>query len=567
MTRPSQILRRVIATVAAVSVATAVASCTSLPDSGPVSSASPQIPEGYGVDVLAQGPPADATAEEIVQGFLRASAYGYADDFDVASQYLASSADWDPTNQTRVFAATTEPVFSTNASGGITVTFSQVGTVDLSGRYSVMSPISSTAQFSLVNENGQWRIAQLSDGLIVSDINFQQTFGAVQLQFLANDRTSLVPELRWYPLDSRLERVVSGLLLGPSDWLDAGVTSAFPAHTQLGPGGVTIADETAIVDLTPQILNLTEDELAYAHQQLVATLSASFGVTNVTITVDGDRVETAANPQDVVDLALPQSVSGPILLSGDVLVRYAGSSIQPVQGAADVSGRSPRDLAIPYEGVAAPIVVVADGGTNLITVPTDGSASSVLLSGTYFAAPSIDRYGWIWTIDSGAQTLIQTLTAGGDSQPISAPWLEGRTPVQIQVAPDGARAIVVSRSGSQSYVEAFSISRDAQGRPTGIGEPIRIAEPLSVVMDLAWIDQVTVAILAAPAPGAAARVYRAPLGGPLTTLPAIDQAVSLAASRGERSIVVVTEDGMLYTRAGATWRPVATGVSDPAFSG
>lgn len=542
-----------------------IAGCTSLPRTGPVNSAQPQIPPGYGVDVLVEGPLPDAAPEEIVRGFLRAAAYGHRDDFSKASQYLADGVRWEPLTQVRIFSAESGLQVLPGSDGGIEATFEQVAVVDELGRYRQSRAGNTTSRFTLIRDaNQQWRIASLEDGLLVSDVNFRQTFSVASLHFLTEDRSATVPELRWYPLQGRETHVVRGLLEGPSQWMGGGVITAFPEGTALGPAGVNVSDGSVTVDLTREFLTASPEDIALAEAQLEATLGAVGDLGAIELQVGGTVLKP---PAFGVELTLPQSAPGPVVLSGTRLARLAGSTVQDIPGTPDLAERSPRTPAIPYEEVDAPRVVVADEGTSLLTVPDNGTDPVVLLTGTDLIAPSIDRYGWIWTASAGGANSLVAVRGDGTELRIGATWLTGRTLAEFRVAADGARAVVVSRSPTAVYVELVGISRDGLGRPRSLGVPLRVAEALVSVLDISWVDQTSLAVLGSQQPDGAARVYRVAIGGPVTILPAIEAAITVASNRNERSTVVATEDGYLYVRSGAGWRWVVTGVTDPVFSG
>ncbi len=542
-----------------------LAGCTSLPTDGPVQSARPQIPAGYGVDVLAQGPALDAEPGDIVEGFLRASAYGHADDFAIASEFLATGVNWNPLARVRVFSADKSPVYSTAADGGISVTVDQIALVDELGRYRLSEVQSLSAQYTLVrNADNQWRIASLDDGLLVSDVNFRQTFAASSLHFLTHDFTATVPEIRWYPLEGRMEHAVEGLLSGPSGWTETGVTTAFPAGTDLGGGGITTRDGVVSVDFSAEMLTATPQQLALAQAQLSATLSGMGELGGVALSVGGDELNP---PDSALDLALPTPAAGPVFLTNGQLARYTSAeTAAPIPGMPDLSARSPRDPAIPFEGVDAPRVVIADGGTNLLALP-ENAEPYVVLTGVDLVAPSIDRYGWIWSSPAQSGGLLIAKQANGSEARIEVPWLAGRTLTQFRVAADGARAVVVSQIGAATFVELVAIGRDGVGRPRTLGERVRIADSMDRVIDISWVDQTNLMVLGATMKEVPNRVYRVTIGGTITVLPAIEDAISLASGRNDRSVVVVSADGYLHVRSGAGWRLVLTGVVDPAFSG
>ena len=66
-----------------------LAACTSLPTEGPVNATRAPTDTGQSVGLHANGPSAGAEPEDIVIGFLTASAAGLSDDFEVAREFLS----------------------------------------------------------------------------------------------------------------------------------------------------------------------------------------------------------------------------------------------------------------------------------------------------------------------------------------------------------------------------------------------------------------------------------------------------------------------------------------------
>lgn len=551
---------------AAVVLLTALTGCASLPISGPVATATPQIPARYALDVLAEGPQQDATVEQIVEGFLQAAAYGFTDDFAVARSYLAPEiADgWNPMEQVHIYAGEENPTLATQDDGGITVTIEETAVVDAAGRYTQLAPGPLSTDFTLVRgEGGQWRIAALEDGLLISDLNFEQTFASSPLQFLTIDYSATVPDLRWYPFEGRAVSMVRGLLGGPSGWLSGAVVSAFPEGTRLGSRGVTVEDGAATVDLTAQALAASEAERGLIATQLTRTLTALSSVTSVRITVEGDSFESG---EAAPNLALPQSVSSAVMLSEGALVRWNGRELIPVEGVGPLTGLDPSHPAVPFLDTDVPMVVLSGTGT-LVTVPTDSRPATVLWEGADLVPPSIDRNGWVWTSPRVGTGSLVAVLADRDAVTVAAPWLAGREIEHIRVSAEGARVVVVSRSEGRAFIELATIARDRSGTPTALGEPLRVGEDLRIVRDVSWVDQYTLAVLGATLSDVAARPHLLPIGGAMAILPTVEDAVAITSSRNVRSIMLVTADGRLYVREGISWRMAAEAVQDPAFSG
>ncbi len=83
-----------------------LAACTSLPTEGPVNATRAPTGTNQTIGFHAAGPREGSTPEEIVQGFLTASAAGLSDDFEVARQYLSPRASelWRPLEVVRIYS-------------------------------------------------------------------------------------------------------------------------------------------------------------------------------------------------------------------------------------------------------------------------------------------------------------------------------------------------------------------------------------------------------------------------------------------------------------------------------
>ena len=558
-------MRRIVRFAAALAAVVGLGGCASLPTSGAIHTVTPEVPEEYSVDVLAQGPQEGQTAREVVEGFLSAAAYGVPDEFSVARTYLSDRAAeaWLPLQTVYVYSAADEPVYSVRDDGGIDVTVQTVATVDEDGRYTVESQ-NHTAQFSLVRgSDGQWRISTLSDELLISDLAFEQTFAQSQLQFVSADATTLVPDVRWYPQSDRAQRLVEGLLEGPSGWLAPGVITAFPEGTTLGKGGVTVDGNVVRVDLSATAGEATDEELPYMLAQLHATLASLTDVTIVEVSIDGEQL-TGVDPAQ--DFTLPQSVSAPLMLQDNVLVKWTGSELQVVDDSAAFQDSEPRYPTVPYAESSAPVVVVS-GGDTLRTVAGTDTPAQVLYEAPDLAVPSYDKYDWVWTSpgENTGQLVVASVTAGVGT--VSSTWLDGRAVDAVAVSPGGDQVAVVSHQGSSYHLDVAVIVRDRAGTPVSLGEPIEPATSLTGVADVAWVDSATLAVLGSELADPSNRLYIVPIGGPIKSRPQLDGVVSLTSNRSERSILAATDDGRLFQRTGSGWREVSDTVRDPAYSG
>lgn len=213
--------------------------CATLPTEGEPLAV--ERPEQMSGDVVLdpQGPNPGASPEEVVTGFLQASAAGFSDDFTVARQYLTreASATWNPNTQVRIYADTQTISTSQMRSGAYRVSVGAAGVLDSDGRYSA-SQVDATmsSELSLLkDQSGEWRIAVLDDGVMMPDSLFQSFFQKAPVYFLTRDLSALVPDVHWYSRSDAASLLIRGLVAGPPSWLAGSVRSMLPQ-------GVTVVD-------------------------------------------------------------------------------------------------------------------------------------------------------------------------------------------------------------------------------------------------------------------------------------------------------------------------------------
>jgi len=210
------------------------------------------------------GPSAGATQEEILRGFLAATTAAQ-DNYRIARSFLAEDvADaWNPYDSTLVRAR--EGAVERLDDATLTYSVPIVASVDAVGRYSVADSTSSQTlpAFRFVQEGGEWRIAELGDGIpdLAAGVP-QRVAASTRSTYWDSAFRNLVPDLRWFPTRSEVAtRIVRAVLEPPTSWLGQGATvSAIPEGTELALSPVSVVAGTAQIDLTSEVLTLSERE-------------------------------------------------------------------------------------------------------------------------------------------------------------------------------------------------------------------------------------------------------------------------------------------------------------------
>jgi lipoprotein LpqB-like beta-propeller protein/sporulation and spore germination protein len=552
--------------VALVAVIGALAACDGIPTAGPIGTGDGAVSEPGPVVLLAYGPPTDANPEEIVRGFLQAEAAGNTDNFAVAREYLTGSAQssWDPHQQVVVYSSKGTPQISTPTESEVSLTYPWEATVDANGQYSEAAPGAKwEGTFDLQKDShGQWRISGLPDGVLVSEPNFVSVYRSTPIYFLSKDHTFLVPEIRWFPVRNAVTAAVNALLTGPSQLLRDAVDTAFPDGVTQTVNGVTVDnDGTALVDVSGPVLTADADQRRLMRTQLDQTLMRLPGVRSIQLSVAGVPMQSIAEADLTVD---PPPGTLPIAIQGDQLVTLSGAQAEPVKGVGSLAGLDARSLAQSDDGK---LITLLSGSNRLVLAPTPEKNAVTLLTGIRLLAPSVDRFGWIWTGSATVGSPVLAVLADGTPATVSADWLEDRTVESIRVSHDGARIAVVSTGQNGVAVDLAAIVRDGSGRPVRLDTPLRVGAALVSASSVVWVDEQTLAVLGRVTGSTASTVGIVPIGGPTRMLPVLDGVSSLSAGKGERSIYARTADGSVFSLQGLSWRKVVDGISVPVYPG
>ena len=227
----------------------AVSACSTVPSSSPtvqITQAPSRPVEDVGIEPLPPEP--GAPPEDIVRSFIDAAASARAG-HPVAREYLAPKAaeSWSDEGAITVLSADYATV--TTETGAVAVTANPVGIVDERGVFSVAGAGVFTREFSVEQVDGEWRITDPPNGLIILEPDFVRLYDEVAAYFMDPTGQRVVPDPRYLIAgEAQPTALVQRLLDGPSAALAAGVEN--PLRGVERRSAVTVADQVAIVDLT-----------------------------------------------------------------------------------------------------------------------------------------------------------------------------------------------------------------------------------------------------------------------------------------------------------------------------
>ena len=506
--------RRFRVVVAAAAVATALSGCAGIPTSGSVHKGRDLQLERQdaAVQFIAEEPVPNASPVQVVQGFLRASA-DFRGDHEVARMYLTSRAAqrWRPAAETVVHDGGAPPAVREGTDGTVAAQVTEVARIDAEGTYrrTAGSP-DLTRTYRMEREDGEWRIAGLDDGLVLSQLDVDQTFRQVSLYFLSPSRNSLVPDTVMVPeLPGLTTKVVSRLLRGPTADLRGAVLTAFPQGTQLEVQSVPVRDGLATVSLDDAVLAANQDAREQMSAQIVWTLKQlGSQINRVRITAGGDDRFVQGAPQDQeINSWLtydPDSFSGSpsvYVVQGPAVGRIIEGRFQPLTGPAGSGDIPVRTPAVSLD--TTELAAVSTDGTALRVgrIAADGTFA-VVLTGGDLSQPSWDPLGNLWVVDRSTGRLL--LLPGGEAPAVevTVPRLPGGRLAQVVVSRDGSRAAMVSGRGRAARLTLGAVTGiedldpDATGTPrVAIQGEREILPQVRAVRDVAWTDATTVTVL------------------------------------------------------------------------
>lgn len=557
-------IRRVVPVLLALVV---LASCTSLPSSGPINTAGEISSDDAPplVDIGVQRPQPGADEREIALGFvlgMRTYAPGYA----TAREFLepAAAENWNAEAGITVFEDT-QPTVQREGEGSVRMTFNTIGEVDASGNYTpVDSNTPTTISLSLVAVNDEWRIVDPPAGLLMSEGDFRREYELHNRYFFAGDGQSLVPDPVYLPRSGSVSTLlVESLLAGPSDDLQPAVQTSFPRGTALD-SGVSLSERTAVLDLTAGVEQAGNDQRERMFAQLVWTLSTVSEVEEVRATVGGQPMLTdIAGGSGIAPFRrldpLATLSTEPLVARGANGLVDVESNMSPVPGPlGEQSGIT--DVALTHDGSRAAAVV---GGDRIVAADLAGGGEAAqLYTGSNLTSPSWDRTGRLWFVEDGS-TL--TTVVPGES-PVTVPFggPDAGAPEigRIAVSPDGARIAMVV----DGTVMVGAIGVNANGVVTGIDSLVPVGPESSEGLDVAWYGASDVVALVAEGDGST-RPYQLSIAG-LEQVPRqpVEGGERITAAADQR-LVVGDADGMLFGLGSVgSWESLAQAYH-PAFPG
>ena len=450
------------------------------------------------VRVIARPPSVGMNPEEIVRGFLDACA-DPSDNYGIARQYLAieSAGDWDPLTGIEIYETSTIDVAQDSTS--LTVSAGKLGTISDLGRYQSGDPGAQISRAFEVSQesSGQWRITNLSDGILLSSGDVDRSFRSFPIYFFNTELTSLVTDNVLVPVSNSgaATSLVRSLLDGPSPYLSPVATSAFPVGTALTYGSVPITNGVAQVDLSNEILGADEITRRALSAQLVWTLSTLANVSAVQISVSGQPLSllNVGSLQTMLDWQSLSTLPNPELITLNVIRSEEIYSVANEVENLKYVAQAPLVFATPNT-IGTKIATVTADRKSLQVTNSQESQFELVAQGDQISRPTWDREGNIYFSDlgQGVREVISDGTLRAVSVDVSTLGTNDQVK-QVAVSSDGVRVAVVLSDGIQDVIAVGAIFKaDSETRIIGLH---RIERSITSVRDIVWSSPTSIAAI------------------------------------------------------------------------
>jgi len=549
--------RRGILAILLAVCALALTACGGFPTAGPVeygNETGATGDESQNLEFLPNLPQPGASPAEIVEGFINASTGpGVDGDWARAREFLAPEFrdDWKPEASATVDIAA-DRVYTESQEGTVEFSYDAVATVDDRGAYEHAELAERNLSFSLEQQqDGEWRITQAPDGVVLDEDQFPRVFHRYPVMYFDPTWQYLVPDVRWFIAAKAPASITQALVNQPaSEWLAASVVTAFPegvtalASVPVTDGGVAqveLSEEAAAADAEVQDRMLT---------QLEASL-ASAGVLDVEVTAGPTPL--TAEPVATRSTRLP---AAPLILTEAQFGFLTGEEIDPIPGLSQaVLDSAPVAVQVaPDRDVAAGRL--ANG--NVVRLHAENAEIELLDERAGLVDPTVDPTGTVWSVPREQPSALRVYPRSGGMREIEGAWPDATAIAAMAMSRDGTRMAAAVTAGGRTVLWVAGVVRDADGSPSALGTPVRIAIVGAPATGVTWIDDSTVGVLAAGESGAT--VLEQIVGGPTSSTSSPDDPASIAGGNGLSSLRVRATDGTLYVKRGVTWQPTATGV-------
>lgn len=444
----------------------ALVACGGIPKSSSIQEGSilGSVPEGSIVRVIASTPQNGMTPEEIVSGFLNASASSE-NDFKIAREYLIPELKdiWKPTDQIQVYEG--QGRLNTNESNSVNFTAPLNSVIDGRSRITLSEPDSQLVQeFKLKKIDNEWRINLDFKGLLISRADLNRSFTTFPLWFPDSSLKTLTPDIVVLPrlTTGNATRLMQLLLAGPGENLTGAAKSAFPVGTTLAINSVPVSNGLATVSLNETVLRAEPYLREVLSAQIVKTLSKIPEIRTVRINV-GTSSLIVPNTPIRQTTTLWEKFSPDSNREADALAIQNGKifriDTEITSAISDNYFNSGRWFSATTNRDENILAAVSEDRTKFV-VQNSSTATPrrVLIEGQGFRIPRSDIFDAIWVTGVNQISVIQNNRVVN----VSIDGIEKQNVIDVIPSPDGVRALLIVNTAYGTELRIGTIVRDDQ---------------------------------------------------------------------------------------------------------
>lgn len=480
-------------------------SCVRMPTEGPVTpvqaNGSADSPPGIYFDPAPPQPGESAT--DIVTHFLEAMK-ATPIKTSVARQFLTTRAQetWKPERAIVTYAEVGDPLGELN----VFLPATDINEYDDRGAWRSTAP-DATFHFTLTTENGEWRIDEVPDALMVPESWFADWYRRVSLYFFDPTAQILVPEPVFVPEgDQFATALVRGLLTPPEGDAARVTRTFFPPGFRLELSVPISTAGIAEIRLRGDADAVDEVTGQWMLTQLIWTLRQESRIRAVRVTVGDRELGLPGGPTQVnLDVGSAYDPNG-VQSSGDLfglvagrLVRGSVDSLLPTPGPMGTARLGVRSIGVNLAG--SRVAGVSGNGRSVLLAPVDdvdGRAVEVVSGATDLLPPAWDFADRMWLADRAGGRARISVVVGNRPRTIEVPGISGRDVRHLLVSRDGSRLVAVVRTRRGDVVVSSRVLHDERGRVLRATGTERLAvdpDGTGVIRDIGWRSSTSISVL------------------------------------------------------------------------
>jgi len=444
----------------------ALVACGNIPKNSSIQEGSilGSVPEGSIVRVIASAPQNGMTPEEIVSGFLNASASSE-NDFKIAREYLIPEIRdvGQPTQQIQVYEG--QGRLNSDQSNSVIFSAPLNSVIDDSSRITLSEPDSQLVQeFKLKKVENEWRIDLDFKGLLISRADLNRSFTTFPLWFPDSSLKILTPDIVVLPRSTtgNATRLMQLLLAGPGENLTGAVRSAFPVGTTLAINSVPVSNGSATVSLNETVLSAEPYLREVLSAQIVKTLSRIPEIKTVRINV-GSTSLIVPNTPIRQSTTLWEKFSPDSNREADALAIQNGKifriNTELTSAISDDYFNSGRWFAATANRDENILAAVTEDRTKFVVQNSSSETPRrVLITGQGFRIPHSDIFDAVWATGVNQISVVQNNRVVN----VSIDGIDKQNVIDVIPSPDGVRALLVINTAYGTELRIGTIVRDDQ---------------------------------------------------------------------------------------------------------